>query len=208
MNLTRARLLVFASALVAIGLAGIVVTASLTTAELPYGVCPGGVCGRVPQAVGVTAVDATFVEQMVPHHEDAIAMAGLALKRSERPEIRDLAQDIVRTQRAENDLMRGWYRDWFGTAVPETPSRRTGPGMMSGMMGSAAGLERLEDTEDFDRAFIETMVPHHRMGVMMATMAGDATRRTDVRELTARIIESQSEEIDRMLAWYREWYGR
>ena len=52
------------------------------------------------------------------------------------------------------------------------------------------------------------MVPHHRMGVMMASMAGGATRRVEVRDLTATIIDAQTAEIDQMLAWYRQWYGR
>lgn len=206
--MNRTRVLTLGLLLVAVGVAGLIVTALVTSMMPLGGGCPGGVCAQSPDRSGTAATDAMFVEQMVPHHEDAIAMAELALERSERPEIRELAQGIVRTQRAENDLMLGWYRDWFGTAVPEAPSRGMGPGMMGGMMGSGIDLEQLEQAEDFDRAFIEAMVPHHRMGVMMAAMAGGATRRVEVRDLTATIIDAQTAEIDQMLAWYRQWYGR
>lgn len=190
--------------LVAVGITGLVATTLLSSAVLPSTTCIGGACARVPRADGASAVDAMFIEKMVAHHSDAIAMAELALERSKRPEIVGLAGSIIETQQAENGLMREWYRDWFGTVVPES----SGSGMMGGMMGGAADLRVLEQTEDFDREFIETMIPHHRMGVMMATMARGATGRPEVVELTGSIIETQSEEIEQMLTWYLDWYDR
>jgi uncharacterized protein (DUF305 family) len=38
-------------------------------------------------------IDQSFIEQMIPHHEGAIAMARLALTKSKRPEILSLAKD-------------------------------------------------------------------------------------------------------------------
>jgi uncharacterized protein (DUF305 family) len=147
-----------------------------------------------------------FIEQMIPHHDDAIAMAELASTSTEHPELRRLADDIVRTQTAENAQMRAWYRDWFGADVPAGSGAF---GMMGGgMMGGDADLDALEQAADFDRAFIEQMIPHHQMGIMMARMAGDATSRPEIRELTDSIIRGQSEEIEQMRTWYREWYGR
>ncbi len=40
--------------------------------------------------------DRHFIEMMVPHHDDAIAMAELALAQAEHPEIRALAETIRR----------------------------------------------------------------------------------------------------------------
>ena len=72
--------------------------------------------------------------------------------------------------------MRTWYRQWFGGDVP-TMTRGGGMGMGGGM-GCCSGigmmgtsLAALKNAADFDRAFIEQMLPHHRMGVMMASMA-------------------------------------
>jgi uncharacterized protein (DUF305 family) len=75
------------------------------------------------------------------------------------------------------------------------------------MMGGAIDLEELEAAEQFDRAFIEGMVPHHQMGIMMSQMAGSASSRPEMRDLTESIIKGQSAEISRMREWYREWYG-
>lgn len=149
------------------------------------------------------AVDAMFIERMIPHHDEAIAMAELAATRAEHAELKRLAARIARTQRAENEQMRAWYDEWYGGEVPE---RGRGPSGM--MMGEGADLERLERSEDFDRDFIEMMVPHHRMAIMMARMVGSTTRREEMRDFAAGIERTQSEEIELMLGWYEEWYGR
>lgn len=151
------------------------------------------------------SADAMFIERMVPHHQDAIEMAELALTRSRRPEIRDLAQRIKTSQSAENELMRRWYEQWFGRAVPEVDDG----GMMRGpMMGADTDLDRLRDADDFDREFIEQMVPHHQMGIMMSRMARRSATRPELQRLTDSIIESQTREIWEMQQLREEWYGR
>lgn len=157
-----------------------------------------------PSAERASGADAMFIEQMIPHHDDAIAMAELAADEAEHSELRDLAADIARTQREENEQMREWYGEWFDGEVPEDG----GSGMGGPMMGGQMDLDELEDAEPFDRAFIEQMVPHHRMGIMMAQMIRSRTAQPELRELADDIISSQSEEIDLMLEWYAEWYGQ
>ncbi|MRR10899.1 DUF305 domain-containing protein [bacterium] len=148
-------------------------------------------------------VDSMFIEEMIPHHDDAIAMAEIGIERAEHPELRELARDITRVQSAQNEQMRDWYSEWFDADVPEG-----GGGMMGGMMGGDVDLEEFEDADPFDKAFIEEMVPHHRMAIMMARMLRSQTDEPQMRQFANRIIETQSEEIDRMLSWYDEWYGR
>lgn len=64
--------------------------------------------------------DRHFIEMMIPHHESAIKMADLALKRSKRPEIRQLAESIKSDQTREIAQMTSWYKQWYGTSVPST----------------------------------------------------------------------------------------
>jgi uncharacterized protein (DUF305 family) len=183
-----------AAGLVIIGLIGIIVTAAYLQPLVPAGTMPA------------SGMDAMFIEQMIPHHDDAIEMAEVALTRAEHPEIKQLAADIKRTQTAENAQMRTWYREWFGTAVPDVGGSSP---MMGGMMGSGTmDIADLEVAEPFDKAFIEAMIPHHQTAIMMSRMAGGASGRPEMRGLTSSIIEAQSTEIDKMQAWYEEWYGR
>ncbi len=186
---------IVAAGLVAVGLTGIIVTATYFQPVVPRGAAPA------------SGMDAMFIEQMIPHHDDAIEMAELALTRAEHPEIRQLAADIKRTQTAENAQMRTWYREWFGADVPDIggSSRMMGGGMMG---SDGSDMADLEAAEPFDKAFIEAMIPHHQTAIMMSRMAGGASGRPEMRGLTSSIIEAQSREIDKMQEWYEEWYGR
>jgi uncharacterized protein (DUF305 family) len=172
-----------------------------------------GVAVSAAKAAPVKSADQHFIVMMVPHHDGAIAMAELALTRAKRPEIRALAQQIKASQTAENAQMRRWYRQWFGTDVPAWTAGGMGMGMGHGMghgMGMpalATSLQGLRTAPDFDRAFIEQMVPHHRMGVMMASHAQWNTQHPELRQLQAAMVRVQSREIAQMAQWYRAWYG-
>lgn len=49
-----------------------------------------------------------FVIMMIPHHQDAIDMANHVLMLDIRPEIRQLAQDIIVAQQAEIEMLEEW----------------------------------------------------------------------------------------------------
>jgi len=57
--------------------------------------------------------DEAFIDEMIPHHESAIVMAEVALRETEDPEIRRIAEDIVSAQRREIDQMRQWRQQWY-----------------------------------------------------------------------------------------------
>ena len=158
------------------------------------------------------SIDSHFIEQMIPHHDDAITMAEIALEKAKHQEIKQLAQDIQRTQSEEIDQMRSWYKNWYGKDVPDVFSG-TGHGMGSGMMhmgmmGDATDIEKLKTASDFDKAFIEEMIPHHQMAVMMAQMLEGTTNRPEMKQLAKNIIDAQTREINSMRNWYRQWYGQ
>jgi uncharacterized protein (DUF305 family) len=207
----------------ALGLLTAAVTQGCSAREggvrLAQGMGPGWMWGRQGGAA-----DQHFIVMMVPHHEGAIAMAGLAVTRAKRPEIRELARRIKASQEQENDQMRRWYRQWYGQDLPAWSPGDSwgwrhrgmmGGGMMGGgMMGGRSGLggpsgtniDALKNAVDFDKEFIEQMIPHHQMGVMMATMEFNHTERPEMRKLAEAMIRVQSDEIKTMQQWYRNWY--
>ena len=134
-------------------------------------------------------------------------MAELALQRSRRAEIRGLAERIRSSQSRENAQMRRWYRQWFGSEVPRWSRAGMGMGSGMGMPGFGTSLEALRTAADFDRAFLEQMIAHHRMGVMMASSAQWGSGHAELRELEAAMVRVQSEEIEQMARWYQQWFG-
>jgi uncharacterized protein (DUF305 family) len=183
-------------ALILVGVVGLGVMFLLGGASSVMGGGMGGGMG--------SGTDEMFIEQMIPHHDDAIAMAELALERSDRPEIRQLAEDMRRSQTAENAQMLDWYREWYDGE----PDVGTGMGMGMGMMSEATDMRALESAPDFDREFLEQMIPHHEMAVMMTSMVGNGGGRQELRELADSMRSAQSREIELMEGWYSEWYGR
>ncbi|OUL19376.1 DUF305 domain-containing protein [Nostoc sp. RF31YmG] len=57
--------------------------------------------------------DLHFINAMIPHHEAAVTMAKDALQKSQRSEIRNLAQAIIKAQDAEINQMKQWRTAWY-----------------------------------------------------------------------------------------------
>lgn len=58
------------------------------------------------------AFDKMFADMMIPHHEGALTMARDALAKSQRPEVRRLAQQIIDAQQGEIEMMDRWKSEW------------------------------------------------------------------------------------------------
>jgi len=165
--------------------------------------------GSINQMMG--NIDRHFIQQMIPHHEGAVAMSKLALEKSKRPEITTLATAIIDSQTKEINDMQNWYQSWFQTDVPKGSTGMMGGGMMSGSgmhMGGQEDMNALETATDFDKAFLEAMIPHHQLALMMVQMLEAGTNRPEMAGLAKNITVSQSKEIKNMQDWYKEWYGQ
>jgi uncharacterized protein (DUF305 family) len=52
------------------------------------------------------------MKQMIPHHEGAVVMAQEALQKVQKPEIKSMANAIVKAQQAEIKQMKDWQTAW------------------------------------------------------------------------------------------------
>jgi len=57
--------------------------------------------------------DLRFINAMIPHHEAAVTMAKDVLQKSQRAEIKKLAQAIITGQDAEINQMKQWRTAWY-----------------------------------------------------------------------------------------------
>ncbi len=75
------------------------------------------VMGRMMQkmsAMKLTGVqDRDFMMMMIPHHQSAVDMARIELRRGTNPKLKSLAQDIIKSQDQEIRQMQGWLRTWY-----------------------------------------------------------------------------------------------
>ncbi|WP_254962709.1 MULTISPECIES: DUF305 domain-containing protein [unclassified Cyanobium] len=58
-----------------------------------------------------------------------------------------------------------------------------------------------------DQRFIVMMIPHHRMGVMMASMAQNTSQHLQLKTLQQAMVSGQSQKFEQMAQWYGRWYG-
>jgi uncharacterized protein (DUF305 family) len=57
--------------------------------------------------------DKAFIDAMIPHHQSAIEMSRVALEKSENPQIKELAENIVSAQQKEIEQMTRWRQQWY-----------------------------------------------------------------------------------------------
>lgn len=142
--------------------------------------------------------DAMFVAGMIPHHQSAIDMAELALKNAKHDEIKQLSENIIESQQAEIEQLES-----LKDGLPEARESMMSDKEMQSMMSD---VEQLKNADDFDKAFIDAMVPHHQSAVVMANRVKNSSNEELV-ALAAAIIKAQTAEIADMREWRKRWYG-
>jgi uncharacterized protein (DUF305 family) len=138
-----------------------------------------------------------FLVEMIPHHQEAVDSSMLASARTQRPELKVFVDTIVSDQAREIALMGGWLQAWY-------PGKST-EAAYSPMMRPVEGLS----ADRADRAYLEDMIMHHRMAVMMADglLKARFTVRPELADFARGIIAAQNAEIEQMETWLRDWYG-
>ena len=156
-----------------------------------------------------SAADVDFMSGMIPHHAQAVLIAGWAASHGARADVRTLCERQVVAQRDEIEFMRNWLRD-RGEPVPAanaTHHRMKMNGvehdmLMPGMLTpeQLAELDKARGTE-WDRLFLRAMIRHHEGAIKMVDdlfASFGALQDDDVYKFASDIYADQSTEIERM----------
>jgi uncharacterized protein (DUF305 family) len=166
-----------------------------------------------------TAADVRFMQGMIGHHAQALAMSALIPDRTTRKNIRLLGQRIEVSQKDEIAMMRQWLKDrrqqvpasdaqhdhhaaadhsmnMPGTAISDT--------LMPGML-TADQLAELAKAngDEFDKLFLRDMIRHHEGAlVMVASLLGTtgSAQEAEVFRFASEVDSDQRAEIARMNA--------
>ncbi|MEX1259161.1 MAG: DUF305 domain-containing protein [Gemmatimonadota bacterium] len=160
-------------------------------------------------AAAYTPADVEFMSGMIPHHAQAIVMAGWCPSQAAGGQLRALCERIAISQRDEIRMMRDWLAE-RGEVVPDSMATRHLMRMgdtihamlMPGMLTDEelATLGRARGTE-FDRLFLTGMIGHHFGAItMVETLFAQpaAGQEETVFRFASDVLADQSAEIQRM----------
>jgi uncharacterized protein (DUF305 family) len=180
--------------------------------------CSGGTTTTVsstpaasaPATATAAAGDVAFAQLMIPHHEQAVQMADLALQHADSAQVTALAQQIKAAQDPEITQMKGWLTMWGAPMTMEGSDASGKPGMdhggmdmggvtVSGMMTAddMAALAKARGAE-FDRTWLQMMISHHQGAIQMAEQVKATSTDPQVTQLADAIIAGQTAEIATM----------
>ena len=150
-----------------------------------------------------------FMQGMIPHHAQAVLIAGWAKSHGARRDVLALCERIVVGQTDEIHLMQHWLRERGQEVPPE--DAKTHKMKMNGMvhemiMPGMLNAEQLAELDkargsDFDRLFLKAMIGHHLGAIdMVNQLQASAGSGNDdiVYRFASDVYADQSTEVERM----------
>jgi uncharacterized protein (DUF305 family) len=144
--------------------------------------------------------DLQFIDQMIPHHEGALMSSEHMISNSKRLEMRQLYENIQKSQSEQIEQMQEWRKEWY-PADDGQPSEMMGEEQTDSMMGNGmmdGSMQEMMGGNALDTMFLKMMIPHHQMAVDMADEALSKAEHPELRDLAREIRDEQSSEIKLM----------
>jgi uncharacterized protein (DUF305 family) len=155
--------------------------------------------------------DLRFIDAMILHHQGAVVMAKEVQQKSTRPEMKQLADEIIEAQEKEIAQMQQWRKAWYPNAGEQLMAWHAQMGHMMAMSPEQMKAMQMdmdlgEADAEFDLRFLNAMIPHHEGALMMAQDVLSKSQRPEMKQLAENIITSQQKEIEQMKQWRKAWY--
>lgn len=136
-------------------------------------------------------VDQRYIDAMIAHHRGAMLLAEKARK-SERPEIRDLASAILKDEPKNIDELYRWKKTWYGDSrsVRDPLVAQLGP------------VDR-----SFDLRFLNSLIAHHRNGILMTREIRLKSGRPEILDNADAVEQFLTGGIAMLRSWRTKWYN-
>ncbi len=141
-----------------------------------------------------------FLQMMIPHHAQALALVRLAPDRAVRRQVRMLAAAIESTQAAEVETMLGWLRERGHPTTADPGAHAAHGGMPETSAAELAALEVLSGAA-FEREFVNLLIAHQDDAIQLARLELATGTDPAARDLAERIVRSRSAQLTQLLGY-------
>jgi uncharacterized protein (DUF305 family) len=140
--------------------------------------------------------DRSFVQSMIPHHQEAIDASKLIVAQSTSQDIKDFANQVIIDQTKEVEIMKTWI-------LTLTKSEYKADGLYMPTMLSL----RDKTAFDLDKAYIQSMIEYHNRAIEMGKKISTITKSQDILNLANNMISNQTKEVQKLEGWLKNKFN-
>ena len=137
-----------------------------------------------------------FLNQMILHHQGAIAMANYEIIHGKNGEMIQLAKSIRVEQKSEIEQMQLWLKQTSANGTPIPPMFQLAMDQTMDVMMKTMPLTHA--LTDIDKAFAAVMKPHHQAAIDMAKVLLQYSGNGPVNAYARQLMANQQIDIDQM----------
>ncbi|VYU55400.1 DUF305 domain-containing protein [Clostridium tertium] len=146
-------------------------------------------------------VNLDFVLEMIPHHEGGINMAKAIVKYGSNPDVKKIAENIIKSQEAQIPIMQElktkFEKEPLSDKKDSEKYLKTYNSIKDKMFKEMQGVKV---TDNVDANFLQQMIYHHEGAIGMAKDILKFTKDPELKKLAENIITTQSKGVSEMRA--------
>ena len=151
---------------------------------------------------GVPSID--FLSGMIPHHEGAIIMCESILPKLTDENIRNLAIQIIKSQKKQVIFMRQWLKH-NPLKSTDNINMLASKNMMIKSLKVMHAMQMIHLTSNLNVDLVVGMIPHHEAAVEMAIAILPYLKNKQIIHFANVIIKDQNAQIHFMKQWLNEY---
>lgn len=136
--------------------------------------------------------DLRYINAMISHHRGAMLLAEQLSKNTTRPEMKELAQNILNDEPAAIDELYDWKKEWYKDTrnVRDPIVANLGPA-----------------DEKFDLRFLNAIIAHHKEGIMMTEETRRKSSRVEILDNADAVEAFLANGLEALKGLRNDWYN-